>query len=259
MAGARRSIPLNPYASETVETWRERLARETGLENRYRAFVALTQLQPPAQAWPDVATALKDSEGDIKAASAYWLATGLERHTFTTNDVPVELITALEGRVLDEDPDVQLAAANALSWLKPTSPSLVPLIVGLLQRDDLLPGSQSLLAQLCGRLPAAGTQALDRLRAFLQSAEQAEVREAAAQALVRLGPVALPALPELLQGTTDEEPLVRELSAVALGQLGQSTVEVLSALEVAAADEDTQVAEAAQKALSTLRREPRPQ
>jgi hypothetical protein len=74
-----------------------------------------------------------------------------------------------------------------------------------------------------------------------------EVRWAAAQALEKIGP---PALPALIQALQDEEGLVREAAAEALGAIGdpQATPALIQALQ----DEEGEVRRAAAKALMKL-------
>ncbi|OYW24962.1 MAG: hypothetical protein B7Z55_00690 [Planctomycetales bacterium 12-60-4] len=243
-------MPANPYAAHPVETWLARLQSSAGLEERYRAFVAVTELLEPEQAFEVVRQTLADRDGDLRAAAANWIALGVQRQRLALDDsATAALTTALSARLDDDDPDVQLAAARGLGWLAPQSPELSAAIVRLVERDDSHPTSQVALAELCGRVSSAAEPCLPWLRRWL-SAEQADVREAAAVALARLGTTAAAAMPELVTALEDDEPFVRESAAVALGQLRPLPTEAVEALRIAAADEDEIVARAAQVSLA---------
>ncbi len=244
-----RKLPANPYASQPVEAWLIQLQSSAGLEERYRAFIAVTELLEPARVLDVACQTLADPAGDLRAAAATWIAVALQRQRLLLDAAGTEAVTAALSPLLqDGDPDVQLAAARGLGSLAPQLPALVLTLVTLIDRDDSQPTSQAVLADLCGRVPAVGVQCLTRLRQWL-SADQADVREATAAALVRLGAVAVAAIPELVVALDDEEPFVRESAAVALGQVGPLPIDAIEALRVAAADEDEIVAQAAQRSL----------
>ncbi len=249
MAGApdRRRLPVNPYSSQPVAAWQEQLKSGRSLEDRYRAFVALTELQETAETLHLLPEVLQDAAGDLRAAAANWVAVGLSRQRITVEAATTgTLVPALIPLLQDADPDVQLAAVRALSHLQPELPELVVVITTLLNRDDIQPTSQVILAEVCGRLPSLWEACLPRLRQFL-SADQGDVREAAAIAISRMGTQARPALPELTTALDDEEPVVRESAAIALGQLAPLPPEAKTALQSATEDEDEGVAEAAKR------------
>lgn len=249
---APRRLPANPYASQPAETWLAQLRSNAGLEERYRAFVALTELLEPARLLDVVCQTLADPAGDLRAAAASWIAVSLRRQRLILDAAAIDAVTAALTPLLDDcDPDVQLAAARGLAYLAPQLPALVSTLISLMERGDLQPTSQTLLAELCGQVPNVGNQCTTQLRQWL-SAEQADVREASAAALVRLGATAVGAIPELVIALEDEEPLVRESAAIALGQVGPLPVDAVEALRDAATDEDEIVAQAAQRSLSAV-------
>lgn len=240
------------FSDRPLEHWLRQFQTPGPLEDRYRAFVAITTLADTPAAWDIVAAALHDSENDIRAAAANWLAVGLRRQRLAESQTElVGLIPALTALLNDPDPDVGLAAAHALGFLSPDSDDLSAAIIHLFGRDDIQPTSQSLLAELCGRVPTAGGACVHQLKTLLQ-AEQADVREAAALAFTRLGSLTSQAIPELTTALDDEEPLVRESAAIALRSAGHLPPETISALTQASQDEDTDVAKAATETLRTL-------
>lgn len=249
-SGPRRSLPVNPYASRPVEAWLDDLRSATGTEARYRAFVAVTELIEPSALLPVILSTLGDDDGDLRAASATWLARGLQQGKIPRQ---VDAAPQVQSRLLpllnDSDPDVQLAAARALSWMTPQPASLSSVVLQLLERDDSQATSHAVLAELCGRIRGIEAEAVVHLKRLI-TAEQADVREAAAGALAVLGNHAGEALHELVAALDDEEPLVRELAATALGQLHPLDESTRKALDQTTRDEDPEVAAAARRSLN---------
>lgn len=250
---AKRSLPINPYAQRSSEAWLAELRTATATEARYRAFVAVTELLEPAALLPVVLNTLKDTDGDLRATAATWLARGLQqgkipRHVEESPQVQDGLLPLLS----DVDPDVQLSAVRALSWLLPQPANLAAVVLQLLDREDTQPTSLAVLAEVCGRVPDVGAAGIKHLQRLI-AAEQAEVREAAAGALAASGRAAQGALHELVAALEDEEPLVRELAAVALGHLHPWDTTTRAAVEQACADEDAEVAAAARRSLANDR------
>lgn len=245
---ARRPLAVNPYVSDTVETWLSRLEFAPSLEQRYQAFTALSQLQPPAAVCALAARLLEDREGELRAAAAHWLAVACDRGWLNPADVAADLAGQLTARLSESDPEVQLACLRALSRLGAPAESLEPIITRMIADDEAEPTSMVILADLCRRVPDAGRRNLAALRRWLV-AEQADLREGAALALLSLGADGVEALPEWLLAIDDEEPLVRETAARALGLFVGTHPEVRAALEEAVTDADPGVAAAAREAL----------
>lgn len=247
----RRSL-RSPFADEPVEIWITRLQQAPSIEERCRAFMAVTTQLEPAAALEHVLRTLDDASGELRAAALNWIANAAQRRWLEPAVLNTEAITAhLPARLRDDDPDVQLAAARACSWLAPSAPELREVAATLWAREDLHPGSQVTLANLCARLPDIGASSLLHLRPLL-GAEQSEVREAVAEAFSKLGAEARPALDELVTALDDEEPLVREAAAIALGNLCPLQEPALRALEQALSDEDQLVAAAARQSWERL-------
>ncbi len=245
---ARRSLAVNPYACESVETWLSRLEFAPSLEDRFQAFTALSQLQPPGAICELAARLLADREPELRAAAAHWIAGACDRGRLSPTDVPADLAGKLTARLTESDPEVQLACLRALSRLGAPAAALEPVITRLIGSDAAEPTSIVMLAELCRRVPDAGRRNLAALRRWLV-AEQADVREGAALSLLGLGADGVDALPEWLQAIDDEEPLVRETAARALGRFVATHPEVRAALDGAVTDADPGVAAAAREAL----------
>ncbi|MBI1348107.1 hypothetical protein GC163_17675 [bacterium] len=246
-----RDIPLNPYASRSVAEWRSVLGSAAAIEERYRAFVALTELLPPGDVLGDVASLLNSTDSELQATAANWLGRQLVRSPEfipSTQAEPIRL--ALQPLLTSEDPDVQLAAVRAMCRLDAGSIALATALGVLLSRDDIQPTSQVVLADVCGVLTGQAAVTVPTLQEWL-SAEQADVREATAAALLQLEAAAAPAIAELTTALDDEEPLVREYAAKALGNIGPLPSSSREALLTACDDEDEIVAAAARATLAS--------
>lgn len=245
-----RDLPLNPYATRSVTEWRSVLESAAAIEDRYRAFVALTELLPPGDVLSDVTSLLQSTDPELQATAANWLGRQLARSQGVIPKEQVEPITsALLPLLASEDPDVQLAAVRAMCRIDIASSELATALGMLLSRDDIQPTSQVVLAEVCGILKDQAAVTLPTLRRWL-SAEQADVREATAAALLNLGDSARPAHEELITALDDVEPLVRESAAKALGNIGPLPPSTIEALQAACDDEDELVAAAAKASLT---------
>lgn len=244
-----RELPLNPYAARSVAEWRPLMGSAASIEERYRAFVALTELLPPLDVLSDVISLLTSPDAELQATAANWLGRQLVR---SPGLIPVEqaeqVAAALQPLLTSDDPDVQLAAVRAMCRIDTEVSSLHTTLNALLARDDIQPTSQVVLAEVCGVLIGQAAVTVPTLRKWL-SAEQADVREATAAALFLLGTAAGAAVAELTTALEDEEPLVREYAAKALGNLGPLPVATIEALQAACEDEDELVAAAAKASM----------
>jgi|GEM_PF-3106190 len=244
-----RELPLNPYASRSVAEWRSVLGSAASIEDRYRAFVALTESLSPGDVLGDVTRLLSSSDPELQASAANWLGRQLVRAPGLISSEPTEQVTAaLQTLLTSDDPDVQLAAVRAMCRIDANSPELHQAMTALLSRDDIQPTSQVVLAEVCGVLTTRAEISVPALRQWL-SAEQADVREATAAALSQLGAAAAPAVAELTTALDDEEPLVRESAAKALGNIGPLPPSTIEALQATCEDEDELVAAAAKATL----------
>ena len=57
----RRTLPQNPYAEIPFVEWLVKLQSPGLIEDRYRAWSAVTTLLSPDDAWPHMMTVLSDS------------------------------------------------------------------------------------------------------------------------------------------------------------------------------------------------------
>jgi HEAT repeat protein len=167
------------------------------------------------------------------------------------------MAAALERRLDDADPDVQLEAAWGVAASNPQLPRFAAVVRQLLAHDEIPPITQAALAELCGCLSHLSEFAAESLKRWLTTGT-AEVREAAATALAQWGATASVAEAELAAALDDEEPIVREQAARALGHLTAIAPDTRAALRVTMADADAAVANAAQLALQRHQHETSP-
>ncbi|HUQ71519.1 MAG TPA: HEAT repeat domain-containing protein, partial [Planctomycetaceae bacterium] len=242
----------NPFAEIPVAEWLQKLQSPGPIEDRYRAWSAVTTSLSPVDAWPHVMTVLSDTEAELRAAAAHWIAVVKVRGRIEPS---LTHRTEMQDRILpllaDADPDVRLSAAEASIAWDVITPAVSATVLDLLRHPETEATSLATLCGLSGRLPDIAVESVPRLAALL-SAEQADVREAAAQALSALGSRSATAATELIAALDDEEPLVREHAARALGQLDFADDALRSALQAATTDEDAVVAAAAQESLARL-------
>jgi HEAT repeat protein len=248
----RRELPINPYADTPVEQWVSRLQAPGDMEQRYRALLAVTTLLPVDAAWPLVVDLLTDLESELRAAAAHWLAGVSARGTWQpASEQQTRLRSRLEPLLNDDDPDVRLAAAEGLAAGKHLTPEVAATVLSLFQHPETQATSLVTLARLSALFPDVADESVPRL-AELLSAEQADLREAAAHALCDLGNRSAAASAELLAALEDEEPLVREFAARTLGQLEFVDDAIRHGLQATVSDEDALVAAAAQESLARL-------
>lgn len=133
------------------------------------------------------------------------------------------LVPRLIEAMADESWDLQWAAADALNAVAGQAADAVPVLMEALGHPSLIVRSAA------GRaLAQVGAAALEPLRAVVR--EYADPRLPwAAYALENMGPVAVPALPDLREGLRCAQPLVERACAFAVSRLAgdASTVPVL--------------------------------
>lgn len=245
-----RSIPVKWYAEQSWDDWQRQLRFNTGIEQRYQAFLALTQLGPADKVAAVTVELLTDPAADLQAAALRWWQTADEivadEHAKTVQDHAEKLLAA-------DDPDVRLEAAATLVRFEPQHPDAAGTLLELARRDDLEPLTMAQLAKLMGSLATHADVTVPLLGQWLRC-DHGEVREAAATALATLGPEATPQVTELITALDDEEPVVREQAALALGRIGLTSLNIVEALTMAMNDEDTEVANIARAALESLKK-----
>ena len=245
-----RSIPVKWYAERSWDDWQRQLRFATTIEQRYQAFLALTQIGPADKIAPVTVELLADPEPELQAAALrWWQSPGCEmliEHLATVQ-------SNAETQLTSDDPDVRLEAAATLNCLQPNHDVAASTLLELAQRDDLEPLTIARLAKLIAPLTAHVDVTVPLLGKWLGN-DHGEVRESAATALAALGPAATPQITALITALDDEEPVVREQAALALGRIGMTSLNIVEALTMASNDEDIEVANVARAALESLKK-----
>ena len=137
----------------------------------------------------------------------------------------------------------------ALAEKDPPVKEAVPVIAGILDSGNE-PTRKAAVSGL-GRMGSVAAPAAPGLVELLQSARDTETRVEAAEALGRIGPkcapVAVPALAKAAQ--SDNWPKVRSTSLTALGEMGPAAKEAIPVLRAALKDPDGWISGAATRAL----------
>jgi HEAT repeat protein len=244
-----RSIPVKWYAEQSWDDWQRQLRFGTGIEQRYQAFLALTQLGPAEKVAAMTVELLEDSTAELQAAALRWWQ--------TADAVPADSLAAVrshaEKLLAADDPDVRLEAAATLVRYEPHQSAAAMTLLELAQRDDLEPLTMAQLAKLMAVLSGQTDVTVPLLGKWM-GCDHGEVREAAATALASLGSDATPQITTLITALDDEEPVVREQAALALGLIGMTSLNIVEALTMASNDEDTEVANVARAALESLKK-----
>ncbi len=138
---------------------------------------------------------------------------------------------------------------SALSSIQPPVTEAVPVLMALIEarNETTRRGAISAL----GRMGPASISAVPRLVECLQSHQDADTREKAAEALGQIGPAAAgSAVPALIKAAGDDKwPKVRRASLSALGEMGPAAREAIPVLKEALRDPDNWISLDARNAL----------
>ena len=130
------------------------------------------------------------------------------------------------------DPDVRLAALDALAGTEPEHAKLVAGLMPFLKDAQAQRRLQAaeILTQTPARTKSAGAADIGAVAAALLEHADGETRRRVSFVLARLGPEAKPALPALIKGLKDADKPVRILSAETLGGIGPEAASAVAAL-----------------------------
>jgi HEAT repeat protein len=254
--GALALAELGPSAGEAGPALVKALA-DIDPEVRYAAVFALGAIRPEGRAVIDgLAQALGDPDWFVRFTAAL----SLERFGPRAKGAEPALVQALHPSdpVKDFRPIRCGAAMVALAKIDPKAKPLegaVTLVVQKLldyEADDS-DGARVVGAQMLGELGTLALPAVPALKKRLKD-RQADVRVAAAEALVKIAPEkeSEAAIGILAAELKHPEPLVRILSAEALGRLGPRAKGAEAPLEAVLKDPEPEVREAAQEALKKM-------
>ncbi len=176
---------------------------DSKMEVRGRAVEALGLIGPPSrEAVPALAGALKDDEAIVAIKACQALS------FIGDADAAPALLAAFQ----DKRPEVAIAASQALWHLGPKADPVLPALLSLAE------GPVEKSAPARNLLASFGPHVVPFLAKALRDNDAAR-REAAADALGRIGPPARAAVPELLAALKDKSPAVALMAAMALAQV----------------------------------------
>jgi predicted Zn finger-like uncharacterized protein len=217
----------------------------TDTQVRVRSAAALGEMGADAQrAVPALFKALKDPDENVAREAAQALrAVG----TPSRDDAPM-LIAALG----DENRRVRGCALEGLAKMGPEARPAVPKLAEILKAKESDAEFRLQAARCLGQIgAAAATQGVPALAAALKDTE-ADIREAAADALGKFGVEGRSAVPSLLAVLTDKETAVRRATLGALAQIGPEAKDALPKLKPAFKDPDPEVRRRALDVLGRL-------
>lgn len=199
-------------------------------EERMQAMLALAAIgEPAAEAADELAAALDSPDTAVKSSAAY----ALGRMRVAAADAALEKASA------DGDPFLAGVASWARARIHPEDKTLVSAALATLSsalgsdRPNARIAAMSALSDLTGSLDDADESTLaDRFVGLLADATPA-VRGAAATALVRLGPTAIPALEKAL-----DNPELRTVAMEILAATGSKAKPAVDNLVAALGDAD---------------------
>jgi len=223
-----------------VERQRARLSSPNAHERLLAASVITEMNIYGRAAMPDLATALQDSNADVRTQSAIAIL------MLVDNDS--ELIAPLRAALRDNDERVRILSASILVHLDgATAPEVMPILIeGVVHPDDLIamPAAHAL-----GKFGVVAEIALPALRASIY--ERNEINFGTMDALEAIGPKAVPLLIELLSHSDDN---VRWGAAHSLGAMKPVPTEAIPALEeLIALEPEHPVATTAKNAIWKIR------
>lgn len=180
----------------------------------------------------------REEHAEHRAAVARWLGQLRE-------DAQAALPALTSAVRADPDPRVRGAALVSVSQVAPI-PAALPVLVEAL--DDREPSVRLVAAARLRQMDAAAALAADRLAARLAD-DDSRVAEAAASALLRIGPPAVPVLSRQLSAT---QPAVRRLALTVLAELGPAAAPARPHIESCLKDADPHVRKLAEAILARL-------
>ncbi len=207
---------------------------------RMSAAEALGKIGPSAEpAIPELLeTALVDSESSVRV----FAAKALEKIGYATNQVVSHLVTALESN--DNSLQTRENAAEALGNIGQIAvPAMPHLVIALKEnKPSFLKNFNFSMGSLFSRSSPTA----------LKDSHWWKVREAAAEAIGKIGPTAAQAIPSLIVALEDSKLDVRSASAEALGKIGPTAVQAVPSLIVALENDYSDVQRKAVEALGKI-------
>lgn len=250
------AAPAVPLFVELLQTPDAELGCDDPVSTRLWVIKALTLLGPAAQeARDEVRRYVLDERQPFLIRSSAMEALAMiapgDGATLsvlvTILDNSPELLTEKRQEILE----LRRSAAEALGLLGQTAQPALPALIRALESD--WPVLRRSAASAIGEIGPRADQAIDALVTMILLDSDDDPREAAADALGKIGTPAIPALNAILE---DEETIVRLMAIRALSQMSSTDSQVLNTLRRALQDEVASVRGRAAEAI--LQREEDP-
>jgi HEAT repeat protein len=236
--------------SDTVVPALLRSASAGALEIRFRRWGRYEESNAPGDP-AALAAGLKDKNPAVRRVAAFCL--------WEIGPRAEPVLPAVRAALKDPDEEVRLIAAGALIVRRPGDAAAEALLIAALPRLARVHQSQSgfyttafsFYADVLGNLSAKAGPEVPRLirSGFGFRGQSGEPAAAAARALVKLGPAAVPGLEDVLGGPDDG---LRAEAARALAVIGPAAADAVPALVALLDDEDTRVRSTAAYALGRI-------
>jgi HEAT repeat protein len=186
---------------------------------------------------PRLSAALRDEDGDVRAAAVEALASLCRRGT--SGMALPEIVSTLWGALNDTNPKVRRAALSAVVELDERNQATAAACLHALRDEDAQVRGRAgnHLAWLATWTPLEPRTTVPNLEAALED-RRADVRQAAAEALGNMGRKATQAVPTLIRTLGDRDRFVRWTAAVALWEIDRRTRDTLPLLIAALHDDN---------------------
>jgi HEAT repeat protein len=220
---------------------------DSSAQVRLEAIMSLILLGPPKN------DSVKDSEEQLfhklmnhkNRVLVIWAHVG----TMRINKVTKEHVEAIANQLASPDQMTRMHAVRALGSLGTEAKAAIPMLVQAMQTTD--PTTRHLAAMALAAIADAKT-AVPPLIDTLKDKESS-VRLAAVQALGRLGPLAKPAVPGLIEVLQkDREAVVVGAAIWAVGEIGEGARDAIPALQKIIKEEDEPLPKAATEAINKI-------
>jgi HEAT repeat protein len=252
---------IGPEAAAAVEPL-AKIAGDAAVEDKVQSILALAAIGEAATAaTPPIVAALESSDSSLRYVAAYALGklrakdadAALERAAGSDDQFLAALASWARATIHPGDEALCTQAVERLEVeLADTSPALrQAAIEGLSSLADSMDAAgrrefaERLVGNLADPVPSVGLAAGgalirlggDAVGALSEALAVPEKRNAAVEILAELDAAALPALAQLIEGLSDEDPGYRSGAAMAIAALGPEATSAVPALEKLLGDE----------------------
>ena len=204
------------------------------------------QREPMRKATPALMEALKDHEPEVRSQAAYAIG-----------NIPGDMrvaVPALVEALHDRDDSVRRATAQSLGNIGQSPELAVPALIAALQDKD-----ESVREHAASSLGSFSGSAELAVPALVDALKRDDDRTFASDALIKFGPAASPAVPDLIALLQEKDPYLPRYVAPVLGAIGPKAQAAKPALVNLLRGTDEQVRLEAANALGKISRDDQPE